>query len=282
MPKVRGLILAVFALLWAPLAMAADSLNGRYIGLQDAAGASILISPDANGYRGTFFDPQGRSQEFEADRVGETAEAVLDMDQRTVLLRLAPLPYGAEVALIPFDGAGQLVIGNARVLTFVREGTRLPQLPSEYVNAPRSPLDSVTGNGFVQSYQFWEPSGVAIGYLAIPARFRTLIKMFPSVQLDVIWKLCLAPGADTALAVALRGQGVTCPQVLDTLANVQRANRFDRYKSRVEEERQSLTTSVRCADGYLESKGDCEAAARRLSQQAVSLQTAGMILRQLR
>ena len=78
----RFAICCAALLLWfAPwVATATEVLNGRYIGVQDAAGASILISPDAEGFSGTFFDPFGRSQDFDADKVGDTAEAVLDMD----------------------------------------------------------------------------------------------------------------------------------------------------------------------------------------------------------
>ncbi|MFK7942042.1 MAG: hypothetical protein AB8B85_03880 [Paracoccaceae bacterium] len=278
-------ILAALSIVWllAPaMALAADVLNGRYFGVEDASGASIQITPDGQGFSGTFFDPFGQRQDFDADKVGDTAEAVLDMDDRAVLLRLAPLPYGAEAALIPFASDGRLDVSAARVLNFVREGLQLPELPPDFVEAPRSSIDRIAGNSFLQSYQFWEPAGVANGYLALPDRFRTLLRMFPSVQLDVIWKLCLAPGADAALGLALRGQGLDCAQVLDGIARTQRSNTFTGYKTRVERERQSLRMSVRCADGYVESKADCEAAARTLSERAISMRTAGMVLRELR
>lgn len=280
--KVMLPLVALLVGLMPPAAQATDVLSGRYVGVEDAAGASIVISPDSDGFRGTFYDAQGLSQKFEADKVGDTAEAILDMDGRTVLLRLAPLPYGAEVALIPFGPDGRLVVQAARVLAFVREGTELPALPSDFVEAPRDPNARITGNSFLQSYQFWEPTGVTNGYLALPDRFRTLMRMFPAVQLDVIWKLCLAPGADGALAIALRGQGVACPEVLDGIATAQRTGRFSSYKDRVEAERRTLRMSVRCADGYVESKSDCEAAARRLSQAAVSMRTSAMVLQEIR
>ena len=259
-------------------ASAQETLKGRYFGVDEAAGASITIAPDDEGFRGTFFDPQGNSQDFEADRVDDAAEAVLDMDNRTVLLRMAPLPFGAQVSLVPFDQNGNLILEASRSLGFIREGVRLPEMPTDFIEAPRSPGQTVAGNAFISSYQFWEPSGVANGYVGLPDRFRTLMRMFPAVQLDVIWKLCLAPGADQALGVALRGQGVACPEVLDGIANAQRRGRFNSYKDEVESERRSLRMSVRCADGYVESKENCDAAARRLSQQAISMRTAAMVL----
>ncbi|MEM0988723.1 MAG: hypothetical protein AAGK00_07560 [Pseudomonadota bacterium] len=264
---------------WSVSAMA-QVQPGGYYGIDDAAGARILIEQDAEGYRGTFFDPLGASQDFEADAVDDTATAILDMDQRTVLLRIAPLPFGAEVTLIPFDPEGRLITNLGRVLTFVRDGTALPEMPTGFVEAPRAPGQTVAGNSFVASYQFWEPVGVSNGYVGLPDRFRTLMRMFPAVQLDVIWKLCLAPSADQALAIALRGQDVSCAQVIDGIAAVQQRGQFGAFKSVVEDERSSLQMSVRCADGYVESKEACDAAARRLSQAAISLRTAGMVLRQ--
>ena len=87
-------------LLCAASTAKAEDLVGRYLGVEDAAGAQIDIRPDSEGFVGTFYDAAGQSQQFEADRDGDTAEAVLDMDNRTVLLRMAPLPYGAEVAFL--------------------------------------------------------------------------------------------------------------------------------------------------------------------------------------
>ncbi|MEM7190905.1 MAG: hypothetical protein AAF439_14945, partial [Pseudomonadota bacterium] len=95
MHRALGCVLALFMLL-TTAANAADQLNGRYYGIDDAAGASVSIAPDADGFSGVFFDPLGNSQEFKADAVDDAAEAVLDMDQRTILLRMAPLPYGAQ------------------------------------------------------------------------------------------------------------------------------------------------------------------------------------------
>ena len=110
----------------APVQISVE-LAGFFYGVDDATGASIEIQPDRDGFVGTFFDAQGNSQKFEADRNGETAEAVLDMDGRAVLLRVVPLPFGADVTIVPFDAAGNLVIGEGRQLNFVRAGLSLPK-----------------------------------------------------------------------------------------------------------------------------------------------------------
>ena len=278
----RWLLSLLVSVLAPCVALAADALNGTYLGVDDAAGARIRIAPDAGGYSGTFHDPQGRSQSFNADRVEDAAETVLDMDGQTVLMRVAPLPFGAQVSIVPFRADGTLAFEFSRLLGFVREGVQLPERPENFMPAPSGPGQPVSGNAFVESYQFWDPSGVVNGFLGMPDQYRTIMRMFPAVQLDVIWKLCLAPRADQALAIALRGQGVACPEVVDTIARLQRANRFDEYKAEVEAERQALQTSVKCADGHVLSKSTCDAASRRLAEAAVSLRTAGMVLSKYR
>jgi len=272
------LVLAVFLVLGALDPLRADTLSGHFYGVDDASGASIEIRPDAEGFVGTFFDAQGNSQQFKADRNGDAAEAVLDMDGRTVLMRVVPLPYGAEVTLVPFDQAGNLVIQAGRRLSFVRTDLTLPQPGPDFIRAPRDDRGRVTANGFLASYQFWDPTGVRNGYLSLPGRSRTMIRLFPAVQLDVIWKLCLAPGADRALAMALRGQGVACTDVIEVIAKAQRSGAFQRYKAEVTAEMAVLRLAVRCAEGYPESKQTCDGAARDLARQAIALDTAATVL----
>ncbi len=276
------LVITLMVLLGSGVAAAAEGLSGFYYGVEDATGASIEIRPDSEGFLGTFFDAQGNSQAFEADRAGDIAEAVLDMDGRTVLMRMVPLPYGAEVAIIPFDEEGNLVIAVGRLLNFVRTGLSLPRPGADFVEAPRDDTRRITANGFLASYEFWNPTGVRNGYLSLPERFRTIMRLFPAVQLDVIWKLCLAPSPDRALAVALRGQGVACAEVIEGIAQSQRSGTFASYKAEVARQKATLRMTVRCADGYPESKENCDRAARELSAQAISLDTAGAVLARYR
>ena len=278
-----GLVSVIARVLIVVAALAAspawsEALSGRYYGVEEAAGASIEIKPDSGGYRGAFFDARGKSQKFKADRLGDIAEAVLDMDGRTVLMRVAPLPFGAQVAIVPFDGNGNLVTSASRMLSFVRVGLDLPEPGPDYVGPPLGDQGRISANGFLASYEFWDATGVRNGYLSLPDRFRTLIRLFSAVQLDVIWKLCLAPAAERALALALRGQGVSCAEVTEVIANTQRAGTFAQFKAEVAEQKETLRMNVRCADGFPETKPNCDRAARDLSAQAVRLETAGSVL----
>ena len=275
--SVIGRVLIMVAALAASPAWA-EELNGRYYGVEDAVGASIEIKPDSGGYRGTFFDSRGNSQKFKADRMGDIAEAVLDMGGSTVLMRISPLPFGADVSIVPFDAGGNLITSAGRQLSFVRVGLEMPEPGPDYISPPLDDRGRISANGFLASYEFWDATGVRNGYVSLPDRFRTLIRLFAAVQLDVIWKLCLAPSADRALAQALRGQGVACPEVIEVIADTQRKGTFSRFKAEVAQQKETLRMNVRCADGYPESKPNCDRAARELSAQAVRLETAGAVL----
>lgn len=283
MKRWLAILLACILVPFAALAAeASEELNGTYLGIDDAAGARISIAPDGGGYTGTFYDSQGNSQSFKADRMGDAARAVLDMDGRTVLMTMVPLPFGAEVSIVPFRADGTLDHQLSRSLGFVHEGVNLPEKPDNFMPPPSRPGAPFAANAFVESYQFWKPAGVVNGYLGIPDEYRTIIRMFPAVQLDVIWKLCLAPQADRALAIALRAQGVTCPEVVSTIADLQRSSRFDSYKAEVEAERKELQVSIKCAAGYVMAKSACDTASRKLAEAAVSLRNAAMVLSKYR
>lgn len=276
-------LVAIATLLLSGLsARAADKLDGRYLGIDDAKGASIEITADEEGYTGTFFDKHGNKQEFEADAIDNVATAVLDMDGRTVLLRMVPLPYGAQVTLVPFDAEGRLVTSSSLLLAFVREGVRLPKMPKGFTVAPRSNCTRVAAFSFLVSYEFWDPAGVRDGYRCLPERARTLMQMFPAVRVDVIWKICLSSNNRSVLARALRGTSVSCGQVLDAVATMQRNGRFAAYKKEVELERDSLAMSIRCADGYPETRGNCERAARFLAKKAQELTGPAEVLKRFR
>ncbi len=279
---VAVMLAAVISVSLGPPAAAQTTLDGTYSGMGPATGAVIEITPDPGGYRGTFTGTDGARQPFEADRHGDQAEAVLDLAGRTVLMQMTPLPFGAEVAFIPFAADGRLEVEGARLDTFLREGLGDGGAPEHFVPAPRDTRRQLGGLSFLASYEFWRPSGVRDGYLSLAPRIRTLMRLFPAVQLDVIWKLCLAPRAEGALALALDGQGVSCAAVVDGLAAAQSSGRFDAYKASVTAQKADLDTAVRCANKYILPRGVCATSASRLAEAAVSLETAAGVLARYR
>lgn len=276
-PAFLRLIVVVMALIAGPMA-AQDRLDGRYTGVEAAAGATLDIAPDAEGFRGTYRDATGKAQDFVADREGESALAVLDLDGGTVLMRVTPLPYGVEVALVPITQAGAVQLDQTRTESFLREGLSLPQVSPDFVAAPSDGNGRITGWSFLASYEFWDPEGVRNGYLSLAPRMQTLFRLFPAVQLDVIWKLCLARDAEAALGIALRGAQVGCAEVIEGIAESQRSLRFGAYKAAVAEDLVVLRRAVRCADRYPEPKEVCDESARAVAAAAISLRTAGSVL----
>ncbi|MEO0820621.1 MAG: hypothetical protein AAF074_09380 [Pseudomonadota bacterium] len=288
--RIRGIAVVlglVFGLGFGPAAMLAGEaaasplVKGRFYGIDDAAGAELRVRPSGDGYAGSLRDKEGNAREFTAEPEGAGIETVMEIDGRMTLLRIQPLPYGAEATIVPVAPDGRLLADQARIFAFVRTDIELPEPPKDFIQPPE-PGRRVAAYGFLSSYEFWSPSGVRDGYLALAPRHRTLIRLFPAVQLDVIWKLCLAPEADGALGIALRGQGVACAEVRDTIASLQSEGRFGDYKEAVGEEGDVLRQAIRCGDNYVESKSTCDAAAKEVSRMATSLETAATVLNRFR
>ncbi|MEM6489470.1 MAG: hypothetical protein AAF677_14585 [Pseudomonadota bacterium] len=266
------------ALVWLVAAGAAAALDGDYRGIDSAEGASLKVEGDG----GTLTDADGARAAFEGRASAGGLEARVVLGGADVLLRLDPLPYGVLATLIPLGADGTLQTAGAEALTFVRRDLTVPTLPHGFVAPPAPGITRIAAMSFLRSYAFWTPEGVEAGYLALAARHRRLIALFPAVQLDIIWKLCLAPGADRALGLALQGQGVACEDVRARIAAAQRSGGFDRYKEEVAEAAETLSTALQCADSHVMAKEVCDAAARDVSAQALSLETAATVLARVR
>jgi len=259
-----------------------QTLDGRFLGLGTANGAELVLDAGAEIVAGTIVDPGGRSQAFEANRSGEIAEAVIDLADKPAVLRLRPVPSGLEATLIPIGSDGRIDVRETQILAFRREGLEMPPIPEDFTPPPGPEQSRIAANSFLASYEFWSPSGVRAGYLALSARHRRMIKLFPAVQLDVIWKLCQAEAADDALALALRDQPLGCSDVLATLSAAQADGRFNAYKTDVRAAAETLRITIRCADNYVMPAGTCAENAKALAAAAVSLETTASVLARYR
>lgn len=278
--------LATIALLLAwliPIQVVAQvMLSGTYRGTGAAQGALLTIARDSGGFAGEVILPGLASQAFLADRRLDIAEAIVDLTDRPALMQVVPQPYGAEVALIPLGSDGRPDVAGSEVLPFLGAGVSELSYPDGYMLAPNSTRSPVTANGFLVSYPYWRPAAVANGYGALPAKFHTLFRLFPAVQLDVIWRLCSGAGSDQALAIALRGQAVGCAAVLQGLASIQARGRYADFRREVAAETEVLLTSVRCADNYVMPKSTCERVAGQVAAAASELESAAAVLARYR
>ncbi|MEM6421083.1 MAG: hypothetical protein AAF698_00735 [Pseudomonadota bacterium] len=279
----RVLVAALFVVVLSVAGAAAQgTMNGEFYGVDEAEGASLRIRASSDTVEGRLTDPAGLAQSFAVARRDGGAEGVLEIRGAPTLLRLDVQPFGIFLSLIPVGTDGTARVEEAELYSFVRRDLDLPEQPEGFVPPLQETGRRMAAHSFVVSYAFWPPAGVRDGYVALAPRHRTMIALFPAVQLDIIWKLCLAPQSERALGLALRGQGVSCDDVRPTIGLSQERGTFDDFKAEVEAQARELRVAVRCADGFAEAKETCDEAAVAVSRQAVSLETASTVLSRYR
>ncbi|MFN3615228.1 MAG: hypothetical protein ACK4WC_11825 [Rubrimonas sp.] len=275
-------ILAAALALTAFAAAAQAQLGGGYFGLDEADGMRLRVERSGGGVRGSIDLGDGTARSFDAQPVGDGAvEAMIPTPEGQLLIRIFPEPIGARVVLAPVAD-GVLDAGRLMSLAFLRDGVALPEMPTRFLPAPAGPVRAFDGAAFVDSYAFWEPLGAAFAYDALEPRMRTIIRLFPTVQTDVLWRLCRSPERTAGLAEALRGQGVGCQEVVSAVRAMQTGPAFDRFKRDVATERALLMTAISCADDLRRQRPECQRAAGETARRAVSMETAATVLARYR
>lgn len=258
-------------------------LEGTFHGLGSAEGMRVVIDDVDAKPGGRFIDSNGREAAIGGGWRDGGLETVLAFPGRPVFARLAPAALGLQMTVLPLDPDGRPLEREARVLAFLREGVRPPEQPALYMQPPRRADGETDPDVFLASYQFWPPDGVARGFAQIGARYRTMIRFFPQLHADVLWKLCGAqdagaPGAAALIAEALRGQGASCRDVVRTVETLQTRGRFADWKTEVDRDIAALLPAVQCARGYIVKPEVCRPAAKTIADAAVSLKTVSAAL----
>lgn len=271
-------VTALLCLLAFAVPAAAD-LAGAYKGVAGASGMRLQFVREGDVYQGLFADRSGASHVFEAEVLDSGAETVLEIDGRRLFVRFTPEGAGVQMVTVPFDAEGALAPRNAQSLVFLDEAMELPPVPTRYVDPPQSPGGTIDPEAFVESYAYWPADGVAYGYGMVRDRYRTLIRLHPLVQADILWKMCQSRAAPAGLAEALRGQGVDCQAVLSAIGAAMEAGEpFNRFKRDVLAEKRELTEAIRCSIDYRRNGAACRASGARVAQAAVSLETVKTVL----
>lgn len=278
--RLLALIISLGALATAQGAAAQqmDALGGGYVGIDEAKGVRIILTPSATGFEGLFIDNAGGSVLFDAVGDAAAAEARIDFFGLPAYMRFSPRPVGMMAFYIPIDPATDaLQVEEARPYAFLREGVELPETPPNMVAPPKTLGDYQEPVTFLWSYEFWQPQEVGRGYSNMSERYRTLLRLYAHVHTDVLWKLCQSRATPPGLAEALQGQNVTCPDVLQAVAKAQRSGSFARYKSDLAAQKAMLIDAVRCTRGGLMHE-QCLTISKITAEAAISLATAATVL----
>lgn len=279
-PRLAAAIaLLALALLVRP---AAAEVIGSYFGIDAAAGMRLDFAEGRRGLDAALTWPDGTRTEFAATKLETGAEAVVDTPGGKALYIATEEPLGLTFTMVPLGADDLPVVGQTVAFLFLRDGVAAPPRPARYVPPPEGPGGTIDPRAFVESYSFWPSKNVAFGYGMVRGRYRTLIRLHPVVQADILWKLCRADSAPDALAEALRGQAVSCYDVLSAFARMLRpggsVEPFNAFRRDVEAQKAALVEAIHCSIDYRRNDPDCRRAGARVALAAASLETVKTVL----
>ncbi len=269
--------------IWLVSAMSAAALEGVFNGLDEAKGVTLrLNAPDGEQQSGQYIDQFGQVGNFVGNVFPDGVEAKFPIGGGTLYLRAIEHPSGAVVVIIPVGTSGVAHASQTRTYGFVRAGTQGPDDRPYLVPEPKKAGEPIDAVAFVQSYEFWSPEGVGRGYIGVLPRYRSVIALFPALQTDIIWKLCSQTvGTSPGLGEALRGQGVSCSDVLGAISSAQSKGSYTDYKRAVAADRQIVFEAISCAR-RIGTRTRCEQVAKLTSEAAISLESAATVVAKYR
>lgn len=250
-------------------------MKGVYEGVGPSNGMRIVIDDVDRKPGGTFRDSNGKTADIGGGWKAGGLEAILVFPGRPVFVRITPEALGISMTVLPFDQEGNPDPSQARILGFLKEGLDHPEQPALYQDPPPRSDQETDADVFLVSYQFWPPVGVANGFAQIGNKYRTLIRLFPMLHADVLWKMCQTSVRQDLVAEALRGQGATCGTITAAVDGSMRNGRFAEWKADVKKDIDALFTPIQCARGYIVRAEVCEPASAEIAKAAVSLETIG-------
>lgn len=260
---------------------AADPVLGDYVGLDGAQSMVLAVHPQGASYAVVFRPtPSGQVYNVEAERVGAgVVEGAVEWRGGAGVMRVAARGPGVLMTWAPLGPQGEPDPSRTQSFAFIRRGAQLPALPSRAASPPRRG-EKVDPSVFLATYEFWEPAAVEAGYEGLSESDRVLMRLYPLVQTDVLWKMCGAPAGGEGLPEALRGQSVTCAQIADAMAAGQASGRFDAFKQQTAAQRADALKAIECGRGQNRAS-DCAAAAKRTQETVLSLQSVAGALQAL-
>lgn len=278
---IAGFLYSTLSLLAAALPAHAD-LAGIYNGIDEATGMRLEFSSSGDRITGVFADKDGSRTAFDADPLETGGETIIARGDQRLYMLFTEEALGVSVIVIPVLEDEALDTGATLAFAFLKDGVAAPPRPARYVGPPQTPGGTIDPQAFVESYAFWPSQNVGYGYGMVRGRYRTLIRLHAVVQTDMLWKMCRAPRAPAALGDALRGQGVSCADVLREFGRIVRPGGdisvYNRYRSDVEVQKAALVEAIRCSIDYRRGDPECKRAGARVAQAAVSMETVKTVL----
>lgn len=257
-------------------------LKGSYRGVDDAEGMTLVFSGGGGALSGRITGGKAGDVSFSGGALETGAEAKGKWRGKDAYMIFTEEPLGVSLVVVPLGPGDVALTGETEAMVFIREGVVAPPRPARYVPPPAGPGGTMDPRAFVESYAFWPSLNVAYGYDMVRGRYRTLIRLHPVVQADILWKLCRANESSTALAEALRGQEVTCNDVLSAIGRMVKPGGsiepFNRFRKDVEEQKAALVEAIVCSIDYRRNDPECKIAGARVAQAAVSLETVKSVL----
>lgn len=258
--------LAFFALTGAAQA------DGVYLGLGPAEGMRLRL----DGGSGAITTPEGVRKRFDLSAVGAAREGAIDTGGGDRLyIHLSENGPAIEAVLAPLSPEGAMDAGRAEFFPFLKQGTPVPERP---LAPPQRGARAIEPRGFVSSFPYWSAAAAARGYALLEPRWRSVIKLFPHVQAELIWRVCRGGARGASVGEALAGQGLSCKTALSAVSRAQSSGKLGRFRDAAAQERRTLLTVLDCGEDLTRTRADCEAASRETSRRALSMETAGTVL----
>lgn len=278
------IVFQIVILLYSHLSAQANEMAGTFVGIDEADGMAVWINPDPSStkrFKGRVLAKNKTVYNFTADRVGETLQGQATAGGRSAYLHISYKSVGIVLNWIPILSPAREGVpaktGETISYVLIREGTYIPQLPGYFAPPPAPDRRSMNTLVFLDSYQFWPPAAVNHGYALIPSNHRALLRFYPTVQTDILWKLCKAGSLSPQRQSTMRGQGVSCPDIIDAVDAMQQYGSFNRYKKDVAVEKEEFRISVGCGQGMLRSE-TCKKIAKKAAERALDLRNVRSVI----
>ena len=194
-------------------------------------------------------------------------------------------------AIMPDDSTVTVSLKNAAmIMTWIskkkdhyqtalyrRSDLVLPEKGRFYRNAPEKDDYFLSSPNFIDSYAFWTGEEVAHAYELLSYKEQGIIKLFPYVSAEILFKLCRAPLKNAGVIKLTKHHNISCNNISDAFYNLYNSINFKDFYIHLAQEKKLLSNIFACNHG-LTPPPKCRIFQKSLSNQALSPQSIHHIL----